>query len=76
MNAEVPPEQMLRHLDYLISRLGEDRVGLGSDFDGAIVPKFLKSSADLPKLRKAMIDHDYGDALMIKLWPRKLAARP
>ena len=31
MVADVPLEQMLRHLDHLIDHLGEDRVGLGSD---------------------------------------------
>ena len=34
MEPDVPLDVMLRHLDHLISKLGEDRVGLGSDFDG------------------------------------------
>ena len=60
-------EQMLRHLDYLIEHLGEDRVGLGSDYDGAVVPKDVTTVADLPKLRQAMAKHGYDDALMAKL---------
>ena len=28
-----------KHMDHLIDILGEDRVGLGSDFDGAMVPQ-------------------------------------
>ncbi|MBB3993394.1 membrane dipeptidase [Sulfitobacter undariae] len=67
MLADVPLEQMLRHLDYLISHLGEDRVGLGSDYDGAVVPQDLTSCAGLPKLRQAMKDHGYEDALIAKL---------
>ena len=31
-------ELIIRQLDYLITRLGEDRVGLGSDFDGTFCP--------------------------------------
>jgi membrane dipeptidase len=67
MIADVPLEQMLRHLDHLMEHLGEDRVGLGSDYDGAIVPEALTSCAGLPKLRHAMVKHGYDDALIAKL---------
>ena len=67
MIADVKLDQMLRHLDYLIEYLGEDRVGLGSDYDGAVVPTDVTTVADLPNLRKAMIDHGYDNALMVKL---------
>ncbi len=67
MLADVPLSQMLRHLDYLIEHLGEDRVGLGSDYDGAIVPQDVTSVADLPNLRQAMVEHGFNDALMTKL---------
>lgn len=67
MIADVPLEQMLRHLDYLIKHLGENRVGLGSDYDGAIVPTDVTTVADLPNLRQAMAKHGYDDTLMAKL---------
>lgn len=67
MLPDVPLEQMLRHLDYLIEHLGEDRVGLGSDYDGAVVPEELTSCAELPKLRQAMAQHGYDDALIAML---------
>ncbi|WOI55784.1 dipeptidase [Palleronia sp. LCG004] len=67
MRADVGIDVMLRHLDHLIDRLGENRVGLGSDYDGAMVPEDLTSVADLPRLRSAMRDHGYDDALMEKL---------
>ncbi|WP_299611744.1 dipeptidase [uncultured Tateyamaria sp.] len=67
MLAEVPLEQMIRHLDHLIETVGEDRVGFGSDYDGAIVPELLTSSAGLPHLRAIMRQHGYDDALMTKL---------
>ncbi|QBF34297.1 dipeptidase [Thalassococcus sp. S3] len=67
MLADVPLEQVLRHLDHLIEILGEDRVGMGSDYDGAVVPDGLTTVADLPALRQAMADHGYGAELIRKL---------
>jgi membrane dipeptidase len=65
--ADTPVEVMLRHLDHLIDRVGEDRVGLGSDYDGAVVPRELDHVGKLPVLRRAMRDHGYGEALIAKL---------
>jgi len=67
MLTDVPVEQMLRHIDYLLEALGEEGVGLGSDFDGAELPDAIGSSAGLPVLVKAMQSHGYGDALINKL---------
>ena len=67
MLADVPVERMLRHTDYLIESLGEDGVGLGSDFDGAMVPDAISSCAGLPVLVEAMRNHEYGDELINKL---------
>lgn len=67
MLADVPLTQMLRHIDHLIAQVGEDRVGLGSDYDGAVVPEDLTSCAGLPALRAAMEQHGYGKALIAKL---------
>jgi len=67
MNPDVPLETLLRHLDHLIGRLGEDRVGFGSDFDGAVVPADIGDVAGLPALGKAMAAHGYDDKLLKKL---------
>jgi len=67
MDTDVPFDIMLRHLDYLIDKLGEDRVGLGSDFDGAWVPEAIADVAGLNNLRDAMKAHGYNEALMKKL---------
>jgi len=67
MKPRVPFEQMLRHLDHLIGVLGEDGVGFGSDFDGALVPDGIVDASGLPHLREAMRAHGYDDALMAKL---------
>ncbi|MEM7669456.1 MAG: dipeptidase [Pseudomonadota bacterium] len=67
MLADVPLTQVLRHIDHLMEILGEDRVGLGSDYDGAVVPKELTTTAGLPNLRQAMREHGYGEHLIEKL---------
>ena len=58
---------MLRHLDHMIGILGEDHVGLGSDYDGAVMPETLTSTADLPRLVAAMRQHGFGEELIAKL---------
>lgn len=60
-------EPVLRHLDHLIAHLGEDHVGLGSDFDGATIPDGIRDVAGLPALQDAMRAHGYDAHLMRKL---------
>lgn len=67
MRADTGLDLMLRHLDHLIENLGEDRVGFGSDFDGAMVPADIGDVSGLPALRGAMRQHGYDDGLMVKL---------
>jgi len=67
MRDDVPLQLILRHLDHLISIAGEDCVGFGSDFDGAVVPREIGDASGLVKLRIAMREHGYNDALMHKL---------
>ena len=76
MLPEVPFEVMMRHLDHMLGILGEDHVGLGSDYDGAVVPEQLRTAADLPGLVEALRSHGFGGALVEKLcignWLRAL----
>ena len=51
----------------MIERLGEGGVGLGSDFDGAVVPKDIGTVAGLPALIEAMRAHGYGDRLIRRI---------
>jgi membrane dipeptidase len=66
-SADIGLDVMLRHLDHLIAKLGEDHVGLGSDYDGATVPQGIADVAGLPALQEAMRAHGYDGALMRKL---------
>lgn len=67
MDADTGLDAVLCHLDYLLEHLGEDGVGFGSDFDGAVIPKGIGDAAGLPNLRQVMRQHGVDDALMEKL---------
>jgi membrane dipeptidase len=75
---DTPLEVMVRHVDYLVEHLGIDRVGFGSDFDGATMPNDLGDATGLPKLIEALRAHGYDDASLRKLghenWIRVLRA--
>lgn len=66
-NPDTGWDPILRHLDHLIEHLGEDHVGFGSDFDGAVVPNVIGDAAGLPALLDALRNHGYDDALLTKL---------
>src|SRR5690606_33885576 len=36
-SADTPISDMVRHVDYLVERMGIEHVALGSDFDGATI---------------------------------------
>jgi membrane dipeptidase len=58
---------LLRHIDHLISRLGEDHVGLGSDFDGCIVPNLIGDVTGVQGMFEELRRHGYHEALLGKL---------
>ncbi len=67
LNADTPLDVMLRHADYLINKLGEDGVALGSDYDGCLVANEIKDVAGLPKLIDAFRRADFGEELISKI---------
>jgi membrane dipeptidase len=75
---DTPLETMVRHVDYLVERVGIDGVGFGSDFDGAKIPKELGDVSGLPRLLAALRAGGYDEAALEKLahgnWVRVLRA--
>lgn len=73
-DADTPLGEILRHLEALMVILGEDRIGLGSDFDGISVPQALTDVAGLPRLVAAMRSAGYPQHLIEKIsWRNWLA---
>ncbi|MGH3086707.1 MAG: dipeptidase [Rubrobacteraceae bacterium] len=66
-DATTPLELVVRHIDYLVERLGMDRVGFGSDFDGAKMPRELSDVSDLPRLMDKLRERGYGEVELGKL---------
>ncbi len=66
-NKNTPLDLIVQHVELLIERLGEDGVGFGSDFDGALVPEELGNAAGLQKLVQALRRREFGEKLIEKL---------
>ena len=75
---ETPLTEIVRHVDYMVKRMGIDHVALGSDFDGATMPTDLVNAAGLPKLMAALQDVGYNGDDLAKIanghWQRVLRA--
>ena len=56
--------EIARHAAYIAERIGDEHVGLGSDFDGAWMPEDLGDAAGLPRLIDALRDVGFnGESL-------------
>jgi membrane dipeptidase len=64
---DTPVELIVDHVEYMVKQVGEDGVGFGSDFDGAMVPKGLGNAAGLPAIVEVMRARGYNQALIEKL---------
>ncbi|MGN6550554.1 MAG: dipeptidase [Pararhizobium sp.] len=62
--ADMELDIMLRHLDHMIAVMGVEHVALGSDFDGAEIPRDIRDCAGLPALRSAMRANGYDEEAM------------
>lgn len=67
MTADTSLDNLLDHIDYTLNKVGENGVALGSDFDGAVVPKAIGDVAGLDALRDAFSQRGYSDDLQQKL---------
>jgi membrane dipeptidase len=70
--------EIVRHIDYMVERMGIDSVGIGSDFDGTSIPAEIGDVSGLPNLMQALADRGYDEASLKKIahenWVRVLEA--
>lgn len=64
---DTPLDLLADHVDHLVSRLGIDRVGLGSDFDGATIPAAIGDVAGLPNLVSTLRRRGYDESSLRKI---------
>jgi membrane dipeptidase len=67
LDENTPMMEIVRHIDYIVERIGIDHVAFGSDFDGATMPVELRDASGLPKLLLALHDRGYNEASLEKL---------
>ncbi|WP_075183100.1 dipeptidase [Pantoea sp. 1.19] len=77
-NPATPVTEIVKHVEYLIAKLGEDRVAFGSDFDGIQLPDDLGDVTGLPRLLAALtaagVDRPLLEKLAWRNWLRVLQA--
>jgi membrane dipeptidase len=61
-------EVIVDHMDYIISLIGDDHVGLGSDFDGiSIAPSGVDDVSKMPELTRVMLQRGYSEERVRKI---------
>ncbi|HTU32351.1 MAG TPA: dipeptidase [Candidatus Acidoferrum sp.] len=55
------------NIDHAVKVGGVDHVGLGSDFDGSVMPFGMDDASDLPKITNALLNRGYSDADVQKI---------
>jgi len=54
-------EKIVDHIDHAVKLVGADHVGLGSDFDGAVMPTGMEDCSMLPKITAALLARGYSE---------------
>src|SRR5262249_15997514 len=54
-------EKIIEHIDHAVKVAGIDHVGLGSDFDGAVMPLGMEDVSNLPRITDALLKKGYSD---------------
>ncbi|MDX3925103.1 MAG: dipeptidase [Shinella sp.] len=63
-NADTPISDMVRHIDYMVDRMGLECVAIGSDFDGAKIPGEIGDASGNQVLVAALRSSGYDDAAL------------
>jgi membrane dipeptidase len=64
---DTPVALIIRHIEHMLEHAGEDGVGFGSDFDGAMISKELGGAAGLQILVEMMRKRGFGEPLIEKI---------
>jgi membrane dipeptidase len=75
---DTPLELIADHVRYVAQRIGVEHVGLGSDFDGTIVPRAIADAGRMPELLEVIRNAGFDDRELAAIaggnWRRVLAA--
>ena len=59
--------KIIEHIDHAVKIAGIDHVGLGSDFDGAMMPFGMEDASHLPQITEALLQKGYSDSDIRKI---------
>jgi membrane dipeptidase len=59
--------KIIEHLDRAVKIAGADHVGLGSDFDGAMMPFGMEDASKLPQITEALLQKGYSEGDIRKI---------
>ena len=59
--------KIIEHIDHAVKLVGADHVGLGSDFDGAVMPFGMDDASHLPQITDALLKKGYSEADIQKI---------
>jgi membrane dipeptidase len=60
-------EKIIEHIDHAVKVAGVDHVGLGSDFDGAVMPLGMEDASQLPKITDELLKKGYSEQDVTKI---------
>lgn len=59
--------KIVEHIDHAVKVAGVDHVGLGSDFDGAVMPIGMQDVTHIPQITDALLKKGYSEADVRKI---------
>ena len=59
--------KIIEHIDHAVKVVGIDHVGLGSDFDGAMMPFGMEDASHLPQITDGLLQKGYSDSDIRKI---------
>src|SRR5712691_8161009 len=59
--------KIIEHIDHAVKVAGVEHVGLGSDFDGAMMPFGMEDATKLPKITEALLQKGYSEGDVKKI---------
>jgi membrane dipeptidase len=59
--------KIIEHIDHAVKLAGAEHVGLGSDFDGAMMPFGMEDASKLPKITEALLQKGYSEGDVRKI---------
>ena len=60
-------ERIADHIDHVVKLAGVDSVGLGSDFDGATMPRGMEDVSQLPRLTAELLRRGYSEPDLVNI---------